>query len=402
MSWAGLAGIAVAGSSEQFDHDLPRIGCDAAGLRGSTRGGRWHGPSAAGRGSSPATAAVSMDGEALVLPLPVALACLGSLPLSTPVTLFRLRTISSGCCWRWVSPSLRSSSWRIPSGTRGSWPVPASKRIARGTPDRTIAQLVDIRDCEPRMRQRRNTLMDAKCLKDKHRWRRGTSLRTRVLSGMVVSNYAVTLSAASPSSATTPGSSTSPTSAANGTGQWASNSAAPSASSGCPSAGLLFSSRRGRGGSEDQVSAVEPDSPATRRSERSPCPTRRELWDARHRRVVADVRTLHVRLRAGHVQIVLLGESHAWMWSIPIESIAESHGDSFALLYHSACNVMPTAGSLPVQGAVGQAPSGAQCAQWTKAAISWINAYKPQVVILTTVGGFDASPAGIDVSRGVA
>jgi SGNH domain (fused to AT3 domains) len=88
-------------------------------------------------------------------------------------------------------------------------------------------------------------------------------------------------------------------------------------------------------------------------------------------------------------KIVLLGESHAWQWSTPIESIAQKNGDSFALLYHASCNVVPTAGSLPVQGIVGQAPPGAVCAQWTEAALKWINAYKPQVVIVATLNGFD-------------
>ncbi len=231
--------------------------------------------------------------------------------------------------------------------------------------------------------------MDARCLNDKHRSRRGTSLRTRVLPGILVSISVVTLSAASPSSATTSGPSTSPASAANGTGQSASDLAAPSASSGCPSTAC---------------SSVLAEVATAAKIKTLPSNLTPPLQDA-----VSDLRvppggncgTLGIPglspmyepctygSSRSHTKIVLLGESHAWMWSIPIESIAQSHGDSFALLYHSACNVMPTAGSLPVQGAVGQAPSGAQCAQWTKAAISWINAYKPQVVILTTVGGFD-------------
>lgn len=88
-------------------------------------------------------------------------------------------------------------------------------------------------------------------------------------------------------------------------------------------------------------------------------------------------------------KIVLLGESHAWQWSTPVESIAQKNGDAFALVYHAACNVVLTAASLPVQGVVGQAPSGAVCVQWLKAALKWIVDYKPQMVIVATVNGFD-------------
>lgn len=209
-------------------------------------------------------------------------------------------------------------------------------------------------------------------------------MRIRVLLGIVVSTSLLALSATSPGSAAILGSSAS----AAGTGQSASDLAEPSASSGCPSAAC---------------SSVLAEVAAATKITSLPSNLTPSLQDAASDlRVptggtcgtlgIPGVPSIYEPCTYGSsgsaTKIVLLGDSHAWMWSIPIESIAQSDGDSFALLYHSSCNVVLTAGSLGVNGVVGQAPPGAQCAQWTKAAISWINAYKPQVVILAPTAGF--------------
>lgn len=87
-------------------------------------------------------------------------------------------------------------------------------------------------------------------------------------------------------------------------------------------------------------------------------------------------------------KIVLLGESHAWQWSQSVDAVAQRVGDSFALLFHSSCTTVLTAAALPIDGHEGQAPTGAQCVQWLKAAITWINNYKPQMVIVVASNQF--------------
>ena len=231
--------------------------------------------------------------------------------------------------------------------------------------------------------------MDAKCLNDRRRSRRPKSMTIRVLLGIVASTFMVTLSATLPSSAASSASSTSPASAANGTGQSASDLAAPSASSGCPS--VACSSVLAEVAAATKIKSLPSNLTPTLQDAQSdlhvpPGGTCGTLG-------IPGLSPMYEPCTYGSsrspTRIVLLGESHAWMWSTPIESIAQNNGDAFALLYHSACNVVLTASSLPVQGAVGQAPSGAQCAQWLRAAMTWINAYKPQIVIVTTVNGFD-------------
>jgi hypothetical protein len=87
-------------------------------------------------------------------------------------------------------------------------------------------------------------------------------------------------------------------------------------------------------------------------------------------------------------RIVLLGDSHAWQWSTSVASIAQRIGASFGLLYHSSCVVTLTAGSLPPNGPPGGSePSGQVCAQWTEAAIKWINHFHPQTVIVVAYSG---------------
>jgi SGNH domain (fused to AT3 domains) len=87
-------------------------------------------------------------------------------------------------------------------------------------------------------------------------------------------------------------------------------------------------------------------------------------------------------------RIVLLGDSHAWQWSTSVASIAHRIGASFGLLYHSACVVTLTSASLPPNGPPGGSePSGRVCAQWTQAALKWIDQFHPQTVIVVAYSG---------------
>jgi len=223
------------------------------------------------------------------------------------------------------------------------------------------------------------------CLCGKADMRRTAS--SRVIGGILVVLSTMTVFALSVAPAASSERVAAGTTAA-GTGQSSADLAAPSASSGCPS---------------QACSSVLADVAAASKIKTLPSNLTPQLQNAQsdiHAPPGGKCGTLGISgvdpeyepctwgSSQAATKIVLLGESHAWMWSTPIESIAQKNGDSFALLYRSSCNVVLTAASLPVQGTVGQAPPGSECTQWTKAAVKWIVAYKPQVVIVATQGRF--------------
>lgn len=234
--------------------------------------------------------------------------------------------------------------------------------------------------------------MGAKCFSIKNHFQRGRSVRTRALSGVVVLSlalsFAMVASAATSTVSAAASRAKSSSKSAAGSGQTSSDLASPSASSGCPS---------------KACSSVLKAVAAAAKIETLPANLTPKLQDAEsdiHVPPGGTCGSLGISgvspnyepctwNSSGSSKIVLLGESHAWQWSTPIETVAQNNGEAFALLYHSSCNVVLTAASLPVQGAVGQAPSGSECVQWLKAALKWIVAYKPQMVIVTTVNGFD-------------
>jgi hypothetical protein len=86
--------------------------------------------------------------------------------------------------------------------------------------------------------------------------------------------------------------------------------------------------------------------------------------------------------------MVLLGDSHAWMWSTTVASIAQRTGYNFTLIYKSSCKI-PLVAFADTPGG----PSNAQCTQWKNAAIAWINQNHPKLVL---VAASDHTPTASD------
>ena len=85
--------------------------------------------------------------------------------------------------------------------------------------------------------------------------------------------------------------------------------------------------------------------------------------------------------------IAMIGNSHAWQWSMAVDQIAQRDHVHFALAFHSACFVTATAGQLFVDGKPGVAPPPAECQRWVNASAAWIVSLKPSTVIVVGDAG---------------
>jgi hypothetical protein len=80
-------------------------------------------------------------------------------------------------------------------------------------------------------------------------------------------------------------------------------------------------------------------------------------------------------------KIVLIGDSQAWMWSVPVFTVAKELGYGFGLAYQASCH-MPAVEFPSAEGGV----TDAQCRAWRKAAIDWVNHQNPAVVLVVSGG----------------
>jgi hypothetical protein len=76
--------------------------------------------------------------------------------------------------------------------------------------------------------------------------------------------------------------------------------------------------------------------------------------------------------------MVLIGDSQAWFWSRPFDTIAQNLGYRYGLAMHAACK-MPLLKWTPGHGYTDE-----QCREWINAAIDWINQQNPAVVVVAS------------------
>jgi len=92
--------------------------------------------------------------------------------------------------------------------------------------------------------------------------------------------------------------------------------------------------------------------------------------------------------------LVLFGDSHAWMWSTAMATVARQAGYNMDLIYKASCH-LPLVDFANTPGGA----SNAQCAQWKQAAVDWINKSNPSLVIATTGDHAIATAAGPPMSQ---
>jgi hypothetical protein len=96
--------------------------------------------------------------------------------------------------------------------------------------------------------------------------------------------------------------------------------------------------------------------------------------------------------------IILMGNSHALMWSVPIYDIAKQLGYRFGLVFHAACH-------LSLAKFTGWPPyaTESRCRAWQDAAGDWVNQHNPAVVLAATGDGADIKVSdGADYAAGYA
>jgi hypothetical protein len=99
---------------------------------------------------------------------------------------------------------------------------------------------------------------------------------------------------------------------------------------------------------------------------------------------MSDACTYSTEVPATAPMIVLIGNSHAHMWSVPIGDIAKQLGYRFGLIYHAACH-------LALAKFSGWPPYATEprCRAWQDAAGDWVNQQNPAVVLAATGDGAD-------------
>lgn len=81
--------------------------------------------------------------------------------------------------------------------------------------------------------------------------------------------------------------------------------------------------------------------------------------------------------------MVLLGDSHAWMWATSLAEVAHRTGYNFTMIYHSSCR-MPLIAFADSPGT-----TNAQCVQWKQSVFDWISQANPNLIVVATQ---DAGP----------
>jgi hypothetical protein len=81
----------------------------------------------------------------------------------------------------------------------------------------------------------------------------------------------------------------------------------------------------------------------------------------------------------GTPMMILIGDSRAWMWSVPMDEIAKQLGYGFGLVYRPGCRM-----SMVKFGNTDTGATDAQCKEWMNAAIDWVNQQNPAAVLVAS------------------